>query len=47
MEKENKNKLSFENNISNTEADIKKAHLVSKIIEEAEQGDEEVNKGRS
>ncbi|MDD4504505.1 MAG: hypothetical protein PHS15_06730 [Clostridiaceae bacterium] len=47
MEKEDERRISFENSISTMEADIKKAQLVSSIIEKAEQGDEEENMGRS
>lgn len=39
--------ISFKNVIPNTEASIKKARLVSDIIEKAENNDEEENKGRS
>jgi len=47
MENQGRNKDTFENSIKAQEADIKKARLVSNIIEKAEQGDEEENKGRS
>ena len=47
MKNEEKYKGTFENSITTQEADIKKARLVSSIIEKAEQGDEEENKGRS
>jgi hypothetical protein len=47
METDNKDSNSFENNIATTEANIKKARIVSSIMEKAEQGDEEENKGRS
>ncbi|HYF83552.1 MAG TPA: hypothetical protein VEB00_11060 [Clostridia bacterium] len=47
MENQEKHKGTFENSIATQEADIKKARLVSSIMEKAEQGDEEENKGRS
>jgi hypothetical protein len=47
MENNEKSKGNFENSITAQEADIKKARLVSNIMEKAEQGDEEENKGRS
>lgn len=47
MEKKHKYRTPIENRTSETEAGIKKAHLVSSIMEKAEQGDEEENKGRS
>ena len=47
MEIENTNRNSTENSISDIEADIKKARLVSSIIEKGEQSDEEEHKGRS
>jgi len=47
MKKEDKNRNSMENSVSALEADMKKAHLVSSIMEKAELGDEEENKGRS
>lgn len=47
MENQEKNQSTFENSIAAHEAETKKARLVSSIIEKAEQGDEEANKGRS
>ena len=47
MKNNNGSKNSFDNNIPTMEAEIKKARLVSNLIEKAEQGDEEENKGRS
>lgn len=47
MEKEDNRRSSLENNNSTMGAEIKKARLVSSILEKAEQGDEEENKGRS
>ncbi|MHB1393534.1 MAG: hypothetical protein ACYCYE_10760 [Clostridia bacterium] len=47
MENKEKPQVTFENNIADINADMKKARLVSSIIEKAEQGEEEVNKGRS
>lgn len=47
MEKENEFKIQIENSIPTTEASIRKARLISNIIEKGEQGDEEENKGRS
>jgi DNA invertase Pin-like site-specific DNA recombinase len=47
MEKEDNNNNQFESSISTEEAEMKKARIVSSIIQKAEQGDEEENKGRS
>lgn len=47
MEKEDNRRSSLENNNSTMGAEINKARLVSSILEKAEQGDEEENKGRS
>lgn len=47
MEKNDKSINSFENSIPKFEANMKKARLVSNIMEKAEQSDEEVHKGRS
>ena len=47
MEKEHRQNNTFESSVSEKETEIKKARLVSSIIEKAEQGDEEENKGRS
>jgi hypothetical protein len=47
MRKKDEPRVSFENKIPTMEADTKKAHLVSSIIEKAERGDEEENLGRS
>lgn len=47
MEKEDEIRISFENNAPTMDASAKKAQLVSSIIENAEQGDEEENMGRS
>jgi hypothetical protein len=47
MESKSRSKNSFENSIPTMEAEVKKARLVESIIEKAEQGDEEENKGRS
>ncbi len=47
MENKKNHKGTFENSIADMNADTKKARLVSSIIEKAEQGDEEENKGRS
>jgi len=47
MKKEDEYRTSFENSITATKASIRKAHIISDIIEKAEQGDEEENKGRS
>lgn len=47
MEKEHKYNISMKNKTQTMEAKVKKAHLVSSIIEKSEQGEEEENKGRS
>jgi hypothetical protein len=47
MEREGRRRSSLKNNSSARKAQIKKTRLVSSIIEKAEQGDEEENKGRS
>jgi len=47
MDNNDKNLGTFENSIPRFEANMKKNRLVSGIIEKSEQGDEEVNKGRS
>ncbi len=47
MKNKEKRKETFENSIADMNADMKKARLVSSIMEKAEQGDEEANKGRS
>ncbi|HWQ78487.1 MAG TPA: hypothetical protein VN381_06710 [Anaerovoracaceae bacterium] len=47
MNNNDKNLGTFENSIPQFEANMKKARLISTILEKAEQGDEEANKGRS
>lgn len=47
MENEEKYKSTFENSIAVMEADNRRARTVSSIMEKAEQGEEEENKGRS
>jgi DNA invertase Pin-like site-specific DNA recombinase len=47
MENNDKNMGVFENSIPRFEVNMKKERLVASIIEKAEQGDEEANKGRS
>lgn len=47
MENKEKYKVTFENSIADANADMKKARLISSIMEKAEQGEEEENKGRS
>ncbi|HYE83115.1 MAG TPA: hypothetical protein VEG39_13235 [Clostridia bacterium] len=47
MEKKYKHRKSNKNGLLALEADMRKAHLISNIREQAELGDEEENKGRS
>jgi hypothetical protein len=47
MESKSRSKNSFENSIPIMEAEVRKARLVSSLIEKAEQDEEEENKGRS
>ena len=47
MENNDKNMWLFENSIPRFEANMKKARLVSSIVEKAEKDEEEANKGRS
>jgi len=47
MEFNGESKNLVENNTPTTEAEIRKARLVSSLIEKAEQDEEEENKGRS
>ena len=47
MENNDKSMGSYEVSIPKFEANMKKARLVSSIQEKAEEGEEEINKGRS
>lgn len=47
MKDEEKSKGTFQDSIAAMNANNRKAHIISSIIEKAEQGEEEENKGRS
>lgn len=47
MEKNEHKTNTFENNMSRFEASLRKGHIISDIMEKADQSEEEENKGRS